>query len=516
MQNENNKIIINTGILFAKLIVCVFLGLFQTRYVLEALGTSDFGIFSLVGSCVTMLSFLNAAMSMSAQRFISYSIGENNPQKTEIVYASAKKLLRWIALGVFLFLEVILFFCFDGLFEVPENRLLAAKIVFQCVALSSFFTIISVPLDAVLNAYENMLAVAIFSLLDVILRFICAVSLLFIPTDSLITWSIMLISIAATLYILKFLYCKHKYCKLICHKEKASKKTLQEIFSFTLFNSFSSLSGVAKHSGIAVVFGMFFPTVVNAAYGIANQVNGQVINFSHMLLKAVTPQIVKSESSNNHQRSLKLSTSSCKFSFYLISFFAIPLIINMSFVLDIWLKHVPEWTIVFCQLILILSMVGQMTLPLFYFVQAIGNIKLYQLSLGTLQIANIPLIYLLCYMGYSPTIAIISTIVIESIAGILRIFYAKKYGQMNVIQFLLRNILPCLLIVASAFLCMYLGTDSRNFLFFFLSSLASEIALGLFVWFILFDKAEKKALLGFVESAKAKIFRLTNKAKQQT
>ena len=512
MQSENNKIIINTGILFTKLIICVFLGLFQTRYVLGALGTSDFGIFSLVGSCVAMLSFLNAAMSMSAQRFISYSIGEKNPQKTEIVYASAKKLLRWIALGVFLFLELILFLCFDNLFEVPENRLFAAKIVFQCVALSSFFTIISVPLDAVLNAYENMLAVAAFSLLDVSLRFVCAVSLFFIPSDSLITWSAMLISIAALLYVLKFLYCRHKYRSLICHKEKSSRKLLREIFSFTLFNSFSSLSGVAKHSGIAVVLGMFFPTVVNAAYGIANQVNGQVMNFSHMLLKAVTPQIVKSESSNNHQRSLKLSTSSCKFSFYLISFFAFPLIINMPFVLEIWLKNVPEWTVLFCQLILILSMVGQITLPLFYFVQAIGNIKLYQLSLGCLQIANIPAIYVLCWLNFSPTAAIVSTIVVESIAGVLRIFYAKKYGNMNVIQFVLQNVLPCAIIVCFAIFSMQLNAGMHGFRYFLISSFVSEIGLGAYAWFILFDRAEKNTMLRFFDSLKNKLLRKSKKA----
>ena len=504
MQKENNKIIVNTGILFAKLFVCVFLGLFQTRYVLEALGSSDFGIFSLVGSCIAMLSFMNSAMSMSAQRFISYSIGENNLQKTKIVYASAKKLLWWIALAVLFFLEIILFLGFDRLFDVPESRQFAAKIVFQCVALSSFFTIISVPLDAVLNAYENMLAVAIFSHLDVVLRFICAILLFFSPSDSLITWSSMLISVAVLLYFVKFLYCKHKYTQLISHKEKHSKTVLREIFSFTLFNTFSSFSGIAKNSGIAVVLGMFFPTVVNAAYGIANQVNGQVMNFSHMLLKAVTPQIVKSESSNNHQRSLKLSTSSCKFSFYLISFFAFTLILNMSFVLKVWLKQVPDWTVLFCQLVLVLSMVGQMTLPLFYFVQAIGNIKLYQLSLGFLQIGNIPAIYVLCYLGYSPTAAIVSTIVVESIAGILRIFYAKKYGDMNVLQFLLRNILPSFFIVMFAIFSIRLNAESRGIMYFLASSLVSEIILGLYVWFVLFDCAEKKTILGFIDSMKGK------------
>ena len=504
MQNENNTIIVNTGVLFIKLIICIFLGLFLTRYVLGALGTSDFGIFSLVGSCVAMLTFMNSAMSISAQRYISYSIGENNPKKTEIVYASAKKLLWWIAVGVFAFLEVMLFLFFERLFEVPESRLFAAKIVFQCVALCSFFTIISVPLDSVMNAYENMLAVAFFSLLDVILRFICAIALFFIPSDSLIMWSLMLVFVAILLYVLKFMYCRCKYKSLICHKEKASRKLLRELFSFTLFNTFSSLSGVAKNSGIAVVLGMFFPTVVNAAYGIANQVNGQVMNFSHMLLKAVTPQIVKSESSNNHQRSLKLSTSSCKFSFYLISFFALPLIINMPYVLGVWLKNVPEWTIVFCQLILILSMVGQITLPLFYFVQAIGNIKLYQLSLGGLQIANIPAIYILCYLGFSPVVAIISTIVVEGVAGILRIIYAKKYGNMSLVLFLRQNVLPCSIVVAAAFGEMYVSSEKNQFSFFLISSFISEIVLGLFVWFVLFDKAEKKTMQGFFDSLRNK------------
>ena len=505
MQKDNFRIIFNTGLLFFKLVVCIFLGLFQTRFVLNALGVSDFGIFSLVGSCVAMLSFLNSAMSMSTQRYISYSIGENNLKNTEIVYATAKTLLYRIAFIVLLLLEIIMFFFFDSLFVVPENRIFASKIVFQCVAISSFFVILSVPFDAVLNAYENMISVAAFSFLDVFLRFICAVLLPFVSGDSLVNWSVLLIVISILLFFLKVVYCKRKYGFLINTAEKRSKKLLREIFSFTIFNTFSSFSGIAKSSGVAVVLGMFFSTAVNAAYGIAVQVNGQVMNFSQMLLKAVTPQIVKSKSSKNHQRSLKLSTSSCKFSFFLVSFFALPLILNMPFVLKIWLKNFPEWAVIFCQLFLILSLVGQMTLPLFYFVQAIGNIKLYQLSLGFLQLANLPIIYILCYFGNSPSIALVSTIVIEAIADVLRIYYANKYGNLGVLKFFIRNIIPSSVIVVFAFVLIYFSKYGNNVFFFIVTSSVVELLSCIWIWFVLFDKAERNVICDFMIVVKNKI-----------
>lgn len=506
MQTDNIRIIFNTGLLFLKLVICIVLGLFQTRFVLAALGVSDFGIFSLVGSCVAMLSFLNTAMSMSTQRFISYSIGENNLERIQLVYVSAKKLLYQIALVVLVLLEIILIFFFESVFTIPDNRLFASVIVFQCVALSSFFTIASVPLDSLMNANENMIAVAFFSFLDVFLRFVCAILLFFISGDSLIIWSIFLIAIAILLFFLKFYYCKIKYGYIVNSSQTASKKVSREIFSFTAFNAFSSLSGIAKNSGIAVVLGMFFSTAVNAAYGIANQINGQVMNFSHMLLKAVTPQIVKSKSSNNHQRSLKLSTSSCKFSFFLVSFFALPLILNMPFILKIWLNKFPEWTICFCQLILILSMVGQITLPLFYFVQAIGNIKLYQLSLGFLQLANLPIIYVLCAQGCSPAIALISTILIEVLAGMLRVFYANKYGNLGIMSFIIHNIVPSSVIVFLAMSLIYFSQNGDNLKFFILSSIVLELILVAFSWFVLFDNAERNVFINFVNVVKNKVY----------
>lgn len=505
MQKDNYRIIINTGLLFFKLIVCIFLGLFQTRFVLSSLGVSDFGIFSLVGSCIAMLSFLNSAMSMSTQRYISYSIGENNLKNTEVVFVTAKTLLYRTALVVLLLLEIVMFFFFDTLFDIPEDRFIASKIVFQCVAICSFFTIISVPFDAVLNAYENMVFVAIFSLLDVSLRFICALLLAFISGDSLIIWSVMLILISILLFILKIIYCKKKYGFLVNTTQEKSSKLLREIFSFTMLNTFSSFSGIAKSSGIAVVLGMFFSTVVNAAYGIAVQVNGQVMNFSQMLLKAVTPQIVKSKSSNNHQRSLKLSISSCKFSFFLVSFFGLPLILNMPFVLKMWLKSYPDWSVIFCQLFLVLSLVGQMTLPLFYYVQAIGNIKLYQLSLGFLQLANLPIVYVLCFCGHSPSVALVSTICIEAIAGFLRIYYANKYGDLNVSLFFVRNIIPSSFIVIVSFVLIHFSKYGGDGFFFITTSAIVELLLFSWIWLVLFDKDEKRIITDFVNVVKSKI-----------
>ena len=178
----------------------------------------------------------------------------------------------------------------------------------------------------------------------------------------------------------------------------------------------------------------------------------------------------------------------------------------MPFVLRMWLKSYPDWTVVFCQLFLTLSMVGQITLPLFYYVQAIGNIKLYQLSLGFLQLANLPIVYVLCYCGFSPPFALISTICIEAVAGILRIYYANKYGNLNVFLFVIHNIIPSSCIVAAAFALVYFSKYGDNACFFVITSAIVELLLLIWVWLVLFDKDEKRVIADFMNAIKNKMF----------
>jgi len=470
------------------------------------LGTQDFGLFSLIGSVIAMLAFLNGAMALSSQRFLSYSLGAGNFSVLVDTFKTAKYLHILIGFLILCILESLGPILFDSYLTIPEQRLDASKIVFHCVVASTFFTIISVPYDALINTHENMILVAIITLTETLLKLFVAISLSYVDFDKLIFFGAMTAGITVISLIIKRVYCYKTYREVSDVNSKFQKLLFQKMFSFTAYNTFSTLSGIAKNSGIAVILNIFFSSIINAAYGIANQVNGQIMNFSNMLMKAITPQIVKSEGSHDHQRARKLSVSACKISFLLICFFAFPVIINTPFILQMWLVHVPENTILFCQLFLILSMVGQITLPLFHFVQAIGNIRGYQISLGSLQLLNLPIVYILCKIGLPAYYALLSTIFVEAIAGVLRIYFAHKHGDLVIKKFLCDCIIPSLFLISLAFGFVFLfPLLPSSWLTLVLSSSISVFILCLFAWLLLFNVSEKNIAINLAHKVIGKL-----------
>lgn len=505
-MQASHKILANTGILYIKIFISIIINLYTTRLTLNVLGTEDFGLFSLIGSVIAMLAFLNGAMAISSQRFLSYSFGSADFSILANTFKTAQYLHLVIGLFILFALEFIGPILFNNYLTIPENRLGASNIVFHCVVASTFFTIISVPYDAIINTHENMILVAVITLAETFLKFIVALSLSYINFDKLIFFGMMITGISILSFISKRIYCHNMYKEISYKESKFESTLLKRMLSFTVYNTFSTLSGIAKNSGIAVILNIFFSPIVNAAYGIANQVNGQIMNFSNMMMKAITPQIVKSEGSRDHQRALRLSTSACKISFLLICFFSIPVIINAPFILKLWLINVPENAVLFCQLFLILSMIGQITLPLFHLVQAIGNIRGYQISLGLLQLLNLPIVYILCKIGLPAYFALLSTIFVEAIAGIFRIHFAHKHGSLKVKPFFFHSVFPSIFLVFLSLNYIFIFPSfSSSWTTLLLSSLLSVLFLSVFAWIILFNREEKNFIINLITVIKRKV-----------
>lgn len=289
---------------------------------------------------------------------------------------------------------------------------------------------------------------------------------------------------------------------------------MKELSSFAGWNLYGILSGIFRSQGITFVLNHFFGTVVNAAYGIASQVNGQISNFSSNLLMAFNPQIMKSEGSGERERMLILSKTTSKFSFFILSFFTIPLIIEMDYVINLWLKEVPEHTIIFCQLILVLTLIGQLTIGLQSSAQAVGKIKVYQFVIGTINLSA-PVIgfFFLKYGIWDAYIVIIVTIFVEIVAGISRILFLRYLAGMSIRSYVLDVIKPAILISLIVFFVTFEFNKLlvvHDFLRLVITVGLSSILLILGIYKFGLSTLEKEKTLNLVGNLKRRISRSIN------
>lgn len=431
------RVALNTSFLYGKMLITIFISLFSTRLILGALGVDDFGIFNLVAGVIGMLSFLNSAMSISTQRFLSFYLGANEKEKLSAVFTTSVLLHLIIGVIVVLTLEIAGYFLFRGGLNIPENRLQVAKFVFHAMVISTFFTINAVPYDATILAHENMLFDAIVGIFESLSKLAIAIWLVYTDLDKLMLYGILIASLTVVIRIIKGAYCTRKYDECSFHFITSDMKSMKEMSSFAGWNLFSTSCNVIKDQGMTVIFNLYIGLAANAAYGIANQVNGQLSAFSSNINKAFKPQIVKSEGGGDRLRMLKLASLTCKLSFFLLAFFAVPLVIEMNYVLDLWLKSVPQYAVIFCQLILIKTLIVESTWGLGMAIQSVGKIRAYQIVEGVLHLVNLPMAILLLSFGFSISLVLTGSIIVEIIVGATTVYFAHKIAGLVVKDFLI-------------------------------------------------------------------------------
>jgi len=430
----------------------MFISLYTVPLVLRALGASDYGLFNLVAGVIAMLAFLNASMTVSTQRFMSVYMGSGDLTKINAVFNASIVLHVIIAFLVFLLFEGASLFLFSGFLNIAPDRIDAAKIVYQFLVISMMFTILSVPFEAIINANENMLALSVISIVDSVLKLALAISLSMISYDKLVFYGLGFTVITVFCMICMMAYTKYKYADIRFNIRRSfSQELFKEMFGFAGYNTLSGFAMICRNQGIAVVLNLFFGTVVNAAYGVANQINGVLSNFSSTLQMSINPQLMKSEGAQNRERMLNISFMSSKFSVLVLSFFAIPLIIEMPYVLRLWLHDFPEETLWFSRLILILSLIYQYSVGLMSAIQSVGKIKQYTITICIVLLMNIPVACFLLWLGFPAWSVLCGMIFIEAIALAVRLFFAKKLMGLDVSLFLKQVFLPTFLTMCISF-----------------------------------------------------------------
>ena len=498
------RVAFNTGITYIRMLLTVGISLFSTRVVLNALGSEDYGIFNLIAGLIAMLSFLNVAMTTSTQRYLSYHQGKNDFEFQRNVFKNSFFIHIVIGLIVVCTLEFLGLFLFSGFLNIPSNKIQVAKFLFHIMSFTVLFTILSVPMTALLNSHENLIVIAIVGLFEVLLKFCIALLLLVVANNKLRVYGMLTAGISLCIFTTYFIYCKSKYKEFTFDNLlNYDKKLVKELTSFAGWNLFGTLCALGRTEGLAILLNIFFGAVINASYGLANQVASQVNFFSVTLLQAINPQIMKAEGSGDRAKMLRLCMTASKFSFYLLALFAVPFIFEMKGILVFWLKGVPVYTDIFCELILIALLCNQLTIGIQSGLQAIGKIKTYQIVVGGLIFLNVPLSYFFLKIGCKAYSVLISYIIIELSACMFRLFFLKKIGNLSILIFVknvfLREIIPLITIIV----CSFFFSQFFHFRFsFIVNFLISSTVFFTAIYLVGLNIDEKRIIESFIMKLK--------------
>ena len=492
MPSENTRRIAkNTVMLYIRMLLIMAVTLYTSRVVLNVLGVEDFGIYNVVGGIVVMFSFLNGAMATSTQRFLSFSLGKNDQEQVARVFSMSMTTHISIALIVLLLAETFGLWIFYRYLNIPPERMGAAQWVYQLSVLTFCISIIRVPYNAGIIAYERMSFYAYISIVEVCLKLGMVILLQYLGSDKLILYALLM---ALTTGIVTFIY-KLYCCKTfsVCRYHYFWDKHLyKELISFSGWSLFGSAANVGVQQGINILLNVFFGVVTNAALGIANQVSSAVSQLVGNFQTAFNPALVKSYASGDYSYFVRLIFQTSRFSYFLLFIIALPLYLCMPFVLKVWLDIVPEYTVVFCRWMLVFVLIDAVSAPLWISVQAIGKIRSYQLSMSALIFLNIPLSWLLLRLGKDAEWVMQVRVGINLLTFICRIIYLQKRKVISSYLYLREVISPVVLVsVLSVPLPLWIGCNYSGLKGFLLLSGVSVILSGVAIWFLGLRKSER-------------------------
>ena len=379
------RIVVNTLAQHIRSILNILLSLYSTRLILQALGQYDYGVYMLVGGVVAMLGFITQAMVVTTQRHLSFLHGQGDIGKIKQMFSNS--LLLHFAFGVLLAVALVAIkpLLFDGFLDIDPTRIDVAGKVYLIVTLSLLITFVTAPYRALYIARENIVYISVVDILDGVVKLGAAFWLLHCPYDRLIAYAWIVVGIMTFNWVALAIGAKMKFSEacLLPTLKDFSRDAMKQLFGFASWTIYSMGCVIGRNQGTQILLNQFFGALINAAYGIANQVFSSISFVAQSVFNAMNPQIIKAEGEGDRQKMLHLATLSSKYSFLLLSIVAIPLTFEMPAVLQLWLDEVPDKTVLLCRFILMTALVDQLTLGLGTANQAIGHIRNYSLLINT-------------------------------------------------------------------------------------------------------------------------------------
>lgn len=409
MNQDTKRIVKNTGLLYFRMFLSMAIGLYSVRIVLESLGDIDFGIYNVVAGIVTMLAFLNNALSSTTQRFLSYENGKLNEAKLNDIFNNSMSLYILLCLFVFIIAESAGLWMVNKYLVIPSNRVFAANVIYQFSIISFVFSILTAPYNAVIIAREKMGVFAYISIAESLVKLVLVLILLYVGSDKLIIYGVMMMFVNFVVLLTYIIYCSRNFSE--CEfRWNIDKQISREIGKFANWSIWGAFSNIFKNQGVNILLNKFFGVVINTARGIAYQIDGALNTCVQNFLLAVKPQIIKNYAIGDYTRMFHLAFLSTRLGFYLMLLIILIFLCNTQFILTLWLGQYPTVTVNFTKLVLIASLINVLPQPIMMIIHATGNIKVYQLGSCVINISVLPISYILLKIfnsTYIPFIVII-------------------------------------------------------------------------------------------------------------
>lgn len=466
-MDSSTRVVVNTGIQYVRTVVQVAIMLYTSRVVLDNLGVEDYGIYNLVGGVIAMLSFIQINLANTTIRYLSYHHGKNDMPMVIKIFNNSLCIQLFFGLVICVLLVCATDFVFANMLNISMERLSVAKVVYYLMIGSLFFNLVSTPYFASLISHENLVYSSMVQIVDSILKVPIVVSLIYVTFDKLIWYSCGSLFLVIFNFILYYIYCRKKYEECRHFNFRTFEYSLfKEMFSFMGWNVYGTCCIVGRGQGVAILLNNFYSAAINAAYGIGNQVAGQLNFLSNALTTAINPQIIKAEGAGDRQKMFRLAEISCKFSFLLMSMISVPAFIFMDKLLAIWLREVPDYTTMFCRMFLLAIQIDLLTMNMAVANQAVGNVKVYSICINTIKILTLPIVYIILKMGYSAEMVMLVYVLFESICAVGRILFLHININLSIMQYL-RNVcfggIP--VFILNALICFYISRYFINWLF---------------------------------------------------
>ncbi len=443
-----------------------------------------------------MFTLISGAMTTASQRFLSFEIGKGDAGDIQSLFSTAVLIHVFLAMIIFVLGETLGVWFVNSYMNFPQDRYVAANWVFQFSLVTFIVNVLSVPYNAALIAYERMSAFAYVSILEAGLKLVTVFLLVVSPFDKLIFYAALLAFIAIAIRIIYGVYCYRNFKDCSCNW-KWNKEQRAKMLSFVSWNMIGSLAGVMKEQGVNVLLNIFFGTTVNAAKGIASQVNTAMNGFVANFQLAMNPQIVKSYASHEFEDMYKIVFRGSKFSFFMIYALSLPVILEAPFILGVWLRTVPEHTVTFLRIILMTAMVSSLSGTLITSMHASGKVRDYQITVGGLSLLVLPISYLFLKLGYPATSALMVIFMVEVACHFVRLYMLKRSIGFPMGKYVRVVSLRCLLVVSVSVVLPFLvcAKLDNSFVSFLVTSAVSLLSVLACEYFFGLDKKERNVVV---------------------
>lgn len=446
----NRRIAKNTFLLYVRMLFTMAVSLYTSRVVLNVLGVEDYGLYNVVGGFVAMFSFFNGAMAAATQRYLNFELGRGDASSLRQVFCTSVNIHAIISFLVLLLSETVgLWFVYTYL-NIPADRFSAALWVYQASVLSSIVMVMSIPYNAAIIAHERMGAFAYISVLEVVLKLLIVYLLVVYDIDKLKLYAVLMLLVQVLICLI---YCRYgnKHFTETRYRFVWSGSLFKEMTGFAGWSLFGNIAAVAFTQGLNVLLNIFFGPAINAARGIAVQVQNAIKGFCVNFQTALNPQITKSYASGDMDYMYGLVFTSSKFSYYLLLLLSMPVILETQVILQWWLGIVPDHTIAFVRLILVISMVDSLANPLIQAASATGRIRKYQSVVGTMLIMILPISYLALKFDSSPEGVFVVQLLVFCLALFARLWMLRSLVGLSLRAYCLKAVLPmaCVTLVSA-------------------------------------------------------------------